>query len=185
MKSPETKTEFIALRAQGKTFEFIAKKLGISKSTCSAWEKELKDVIADLKQEQLNELYDTYYMTKEARIKKIGGILERIDDTLDNADLTEVPTEKLLDFKLKYTEALKAEYVQAGAVTDFGEQVTARGILEALGSLLGRVQRGEVSQEQASKESTILANLLKAFDAVEIQAQLDEVKATLNISRGH
>ena len=59
MKSQETKTEFIALRAQGKTFEHIAKELNISKSTCSAWEKELKTAIADLKQEQLNELYDT------------------------------------------------------------------------------------------------------------------------------
>ncbi|MGQ7396563.1 helix-turn-helix domain-containing protein, partial [Streptococcus suis] len=101
LKSPEIKTEFIALRAQGKTFEYIAKKLTISKSTCSAWEKELKTAIADLKQEQLNELYDTYYMTKEARSKKLGDILDRIDNTLDQADLTEVPLEKLLDFKLK------------------------------------------------------------------------------------
>ncbi|MCE6987438.1 helix-turn-helix domain containing protein (plasmid) [Streptococcus suis] len=179
MKSPETKTEFIALRAQGKTFEYIAKELNISKSTCSAWEKELKTAIADLKQEQLNELYDTYYMTKEARIKKLGDILDRIDNTLDQADLTEVPLEKLLDFKLKYTEALKAEYVHTSAVTDFSEQVTAQDILKALGSLLERVQRGEVSQEQANRESTILANLLKAFDAVELQEKLAMVESVL------
>lgn len=177
MKSPEIKTEFIALRAQGKTFEYIAKKLNISKSTCSAWEKELKTAIADLKQEQLNELYDTYYMTKEARIKKLGDILEKIDNTLDQADLTEVPLEKLLDFKLKYTEALKAEYVHTGAVTDFSEQVTAQDILKALGSLLERVQRGEVSQEQANRESAVLANLLKAYDLVEVKAKLDALEA--------
>ena len=183
MKSPEIKTEFIALRAQGKTFEYIAKKLNISKSTCSAWEKELKTAIADLKQEQLNELYDTYYMTKEARIKKLGDILDKIDNTLDQADLTEVPLEKLLDFKLKYTEALKAEYVHTGAVIDFSEQVTAQDILKALGSLLERVQRGEVSQEQANRESAILANLLKAFDAVELQEKLAMVESVLK-SRG-
>ena len=177
MKSPEIKTEFIALRAQGKTFEYIAKKLNISKSTCSAWEKELKTAIADLKQEQLNELYDTYYMTKEARIKKLGDILDKIDNTLDQADLTEVPLEKLLDFKLKYTEALKAEYVHTGAVTDFSEQVTAQDILKALGSLLERVQRGEVSQEQANRESAVLANLLKAYDLVEVKAKLDALEA--------
>lgn len=177
MKSPEIKTEFIALRAQGKTFEYIAKKLNISKSTCSAWEKELKTAIADLKQEQLNELYDTYYMTKEARIKKLGDILDKIDNTLDQADLAEVPLEKLLDFKLKYTEALKAEYVHTGAVTDFSEQVTAQDILKALGSLLERVQRGEVSQEQANRESAVLANLLKAYDLVEVKAKLDALEA--------
>ncbi|WP_158015160.1 hypothetical protein [Streptococcus acidominimus] len=118
-------------------------------------------------------------MTKEARIKKLGDILDRIDNTLDQADLAEVPLEKLLDFKLKYTEALKAEYVHTSAVTDFSEQMTAQDILKALGSLLERVQRGEVSQEQANRESTILANLLKAFDAVELQEKLAMVESVL------
>ncbi|WP_236127819.1 helix-turn-helix domain-containing protein [Streptococcus sp. GS001] len=87
MKSQETKTEFVRLRASGKSFDYIAKELNISKSTCSSWEKELKDVIAELKREQLNELYDAFYMTKEARIKKLGGILDKIDSTLEQADL--------------------------------------------------------------------------------------------------
>ena len=56
MKSQETKAEFTKLRASGKSFDYIAKELSISKSTCSSWEKELKDAIAELKQEQLNEL---------------------------------------------------------------------------------------------------------------------------------
>lgn len=180
MKSQETKSEFIKLRASGKSFDRIAKELSISKSTCSAWEKELKETIADLKQEQLNELYDAYFMTKEARIKKLGGVLDKIDDTLEQADLSEVPLEKLLDFKLKYTEALKAEYVQTANVSKFDGQVTADGILNALGGLLERVQHGEVSQEQANRESTILANLLRAYDAVELQTQLDELRAILN-----
>ena len=183
MKSQETKTEFIKLRAYGKSFNYIAKELNISKSTCSSWEKELKEAIAELKQEQLNELYDAYFMTKEARIKKLGGILDKIDDTLEKADLAEVPLEKLLDFKLRYTEALKSEYVQTANISKFNGEVTADGILKALGGLLERVQSGEVSQEQANRESTILANLLKAYDAVELQAQLDTLKATLD-SRG-
>jgi hypothetical protein len=183
LKSQETKTEFIKLRACGKSFNYIAKELNISKSTCSSWEKELKEAIAELKQEQLNELYDAYFMTKEARIKKLGGILDKIDDTLEKADLAEVPLEKLLDFKLKYTEALKIEYVQTANISKFNGEVTADGILKALGGLLERVQSGEVSQEQANRESTILANLLKAYDAVELQAQLDTLKATLD-SRG-
>lgn len=169
MKSQETKTEFIKLRASGKSFDYIAKKLSISKSTCSSWEKELKDAIAELKQEQLNELYDAYFMTKEARIKKLGGVLDKIDDTLEQADLAEVPLEKL--------------YVQTANISKFSGQVTADGILKALGGLLERVQSGEVSQEQANRESTILANLLKAYDTVELQAQLDTLKATLD-SRG-
>lgn len=179
MKSQETKTEFVRLRASGKSYDYIAKELNISKSTCTSWEKELKDVIAELKREQLNELYDAFYMTKEARIKKLGGILDKIDSTLEQADLTEVPLEKLLDFKLKYTEALKAEYVQTANISKFNGEVTADGILNALGSLLERVQSGEVSQEQANRESTILANLLRAYDTVEIKTKLDELNSVL------
>ena len=48
-------------------------------------------------------------MTKEARIKKLGDTLEGINTALDGADLSTIPPEKLLDFKLKYTEALKEE----------------------------------------------------------------------------
>ena len=66
MKPQEQKTEFIRLRAEGKSYAVIADTLHISKSTCTAWERELKDAIADLKQEQLNDLFNAYYMTKEA-----------------------------------------------------------------------------------------------------------------------
>ena len=72
MKPQEQKTEFIRLRAEGRSYSYIADTLHISKSTCSSWERELQDAIAELKQEQLNELYSSYAMTKEARVKKLG-----------------------------------------------------------------------------------------------------------------
>jgi len=67
------------LRAEGKSYSAIAEQLHISKSTCTAWERELKDNIAELKQEQLEELYNSYFMTKEARIRKLGDTLENIN----------------------------------------------------------------------------------------------------------
>lgn len=72
MKPQEQKAEFIRLRAEGKSYSFIAGCLDISKSTCTSWEREFKSQIAELKAEQLNELYDSYYMTREARIRKLG-----------------------------------------------------------------------------------------------------------------
>lgn len=92
MKSQETKTEFIKLRAEGKSFNHIAETLHISKSTCSAWETEFKDAISELKQEQLNELYDAYFMTKETRIKKLGETLNEINNALTNRDLSKLPS---------------------------------------------------------------------------------------------
>jgi transposase-like protein len=179
MKSIETKNQFIRMRAEGKSYSVIAKLLNISKSTCTSWERELKDQIAELKQEQLNELYNSYYMTKEARIKKLGATLESINTALDGADLTAVSPEKLLDFKLKYTEALKGEYLGSGTPYQFSDRVTPQEILTALGDLLSRIRAGEVTAEQAGRESLVLSNLLKAYDTVEIKVKLDALEAAI------
>lgn len=179
MKPQETKTEFIRLRAEGRSYSYIADKLHISKSTCSSWETELKGAIAELKQEQLSELYSSYAMTKEARIKKLGDTLENINTALDGADLTEIPPEKLLDFKLKYTEALKGEYTGSGTPYQFTDRLDPKEIVVALGDLLNRIRAGEVTAEQANRESTVIANLLKAYDTVEVKAKLDALEAII------
>ncbi len=177
MKPQELKNEFISMRAQGKSYSAIAETLHISKSTCTTWERELKSQIAELKQEQLNELYDNYYMTKEARIRKLGDTLEGINDALADADLSEVPPEKLLDFKLKYTEALKGEYTGTVTAFYFKDRIEPLDIVAALGDLLNRVRAGDITNEQAGRESLVLSNLLKAYDAVELKAKLDALEA--------
>ncbi len=179
MKPQEEKTEFIKLRAEGKSYGFIADALHISKSTCTSWERELKDQIAQLKREQLNELYDSYYMTREARIKKLGDTLVNINTALDNSDLSAVSPEKLLDFKLKYTEALKAEYIDTNPPQRLGTNFKAQDILMALGNLLDRIRAGEVSMEQAGRESLVIGNILKSYDTVALQNKLQELEAVI------
>ena len=179
MKPQELKIEYIRMRAEGKSYSTIAKALGLSKSTCTAWERELTDRINELKQEQLDELYDSYYMTKESRIKQLGDTLEDINSALDAKDLENVPADKLLDFKLKYTEALKAEYTGSAPSHRFTGRVTPLDIVAALGDLLNRIRAGTVTAEQASRESLVLSNLLKAYDTVELKAKLDTLEAIL------
>lgn len=117
-------------------------------------------------------------MTKEARIKKLGETLDRVNTALDRADLSQIPPEKLLDYKLKYTEALKGEYTGIGTPYKFNaDRIEPKDIVTALGDLLNRVRAGEVPPEQASKESTVIANLLKAYDTVEVQAKLDALES--------
>lgn len=176
MKPQEQKAEFIRMRAAGLSYAKIAAELHIAKDTCGKWERELKEQIAELKQEQLNELYNSYYMTKEARIQKLGDTLENINAALDEADLASVPPEKLLDFKLKYTEALKGEYLGNSTPFQFGDSVTPQDIIAALGDLLNRIRAGEVAAEQASKESLVLTNLLRAYDTAEVKAKLDALE---------
>jgi hypothetical protein len=184
LKPQETKTEFIRLRAEGRSYSYIADTLHISKSTCTKWERELKAQIAELRQEQLNELYSSYAMTKEARIKKLGDTLERINTALDGADLSMIPPEKLLEYKLKYTEALKGEYTGSGTPYQFtADKIEPKDIVTALADLLNRVRTGEVTPEQANRESTIIANLLKAYDTVEVKEKLNALESLIG-SRG-
>lgn len=185
MKPVDTQTEFIRLRAEGKSYAAIAKELGISKDTCSKWENALKEKISSLKAEKLSELYDSYYMTKEARIKKLGGTLQRIDAALDTADLSEMPPEKLLDMKLKYQGALKEEYVPVNTTTPLKKDFTEHDILEAFGDLLNRVRSGEITQEQANKESTILSNMLRAYEDVELKQKIDALEAIVGGRHGY
>ena len=112
MKDTKTKEAFITARVEGKSYSTIAKELGISKGTCTSWAKELKEEISELRQERLEDLYDTYQMTREARIQKIGNIIKTIDKTIEEKGLDEVPADKLLSLKLKYEQELQGEYTE-------------------------------------------------------------------------
>lgn len=177
MKPQELKNEYIRLRAEGRSYDYIAKELHISKSTCSKWEKTLEAEIAQIKKDELNALYDSYHMKKEDHIKKLGDTLEKVEDALEKADLTEVAPEKLLDYKLKYTDALHKEYTGTEPAFKLGDTIDPTDIVRALGDLLNRVRAGEVTMEQANKESMIISNLLKAYETVEVKAKLDQLEA--------
>ena len=176
MELNETKAQFIQLRAEGYSYDKIADKLSISKSTCTAWERQFKEEIETMKHEQLKELYEMYFMTKEARIKKLGGTLSQIEDALDDADLTEIPPEKLLDYKLKYIDALKEEYTGSTVAYDLNQDADSRDIMKATGDLINRIRRGEISKEQARTESIVLANILRAYNTVEVEEKLEALE---------
>ena len=79
---------------------------------------------------------------------------------------------------MKYTEALKGEYIGTKPALEL-DNIDAKDIVAALGDLLNRVRAGEVTTEQAQKESLILSQLLKAYDTVEVKAKLDELEAII------
>lgn len=110
MKSDATKQKFIQLRAEGLSYAKISDQLHLSKATCSKWESKFTEEIADLKKDQLQELYEEYGMQKEARIKALGKALNKIDDAINELDFSEMTHTQLPDAKLKYQKALQEEY---------------------------------------------------------------------------
>jgi IS30 family transposase len=112
METLKTKERFIELRAKGWSFDKIAKELGKAKQTLIDWSKELEDEIANLKALELEALYERYYLLKENRVETFGELLKKLKDEVMSRDLSDVPTDKLLELLLKYEHQLRDEIVE-------------------------------------------------------------------------
>ena len=112
MELLQTKERFIELRAKGWSFDKIAKEIGKAKQTLIDWSKELQDEIANRKALELEALYEKHYLLKENRIETFGVLLRKLKDEVMSRDLSDVPTDKLLDLLLKYNSQVKEEIVE-------------------------------------------------------------------------
>jgi hypothetical protein len=175
----EKKQDFINHRSEGLSLRKIEALVGISHQTACNWDKELANEISTLKQDKLAELYETYTMTKEARIKALGDSLKSIDKALEQADLSTVAPEKLLDMKLKYLEALGAEYIPAREPLSGGETPTPQKLVLALAEVADKVRAGELTDKQADKETKAIYNLLKGFEIVELKNKLELLESVI------
>lgn len=111
MKDMATKKEFIKLRSQGTSFNKIADRLKVSKTTLIEWSKEFEKEIANFKAMELEELFQMYYVQKSKRIELFGNQLDKIINEIDKRDLSDLQTDKLFELKLKYLEQLKKEEI--------------------------------------------------------------------------
>jgi hypothetical protein len=121
-------------------------------------------------------MYQAYYMTREARITKLGKALKSIEDALSKADLTQVSPEKLLDYKLKYMEALKQEFIDTTPAIPLDDTFNPRDIIVVMADLLKRIRNKETNLDQASREIMVITNILKAYEAVELKAKLEALE---------
>lgn len=174
----EEKLKFIELRAKGYPYSQITKALNVSKGTLTAWNEELKEQITELKTEQLEELYHSYFMLKEARIKQLGETLNEINTALQGKSLTELPAYKLLDYKLKYMEVLKDEFIELHE-TKIGPKLNAEIIFDELIALLDRVRTGDISKDQAIKENYILTSMLKAYETITLEKKIAALESVI------
>lgn len=104
---------FFELRAQGHTVSEIAKKLKVKVSELVEIALEGKgekfQLLQNVQNVRLDELRERSGVKKAQRIELLGGQYRRILDELKKRKFEDVPTEKLLDYALKYSEILKRE----------------------------------------------------------------------------
>lgn len=109
MKDAKTIEEFILLRAQGWSFDRIAKKLKTAKQTLINWSGTYAVEIAHLKALELEALQEQYFLTKEGKIKLLGETVKKLKTELDKRDLSDVPTAKLYELLDRYHELARGE----------------------------------------------------------------------------
>ena len=146
MELIDTKQRFIELRAKGWSFDKIAKELGKAKQTLIDWSKDYQDEVANLKAMELEAIYESYYLLKENRLETFGGLLNKIKDEVLSRDLTDVPTDKLLDLFLKYNTQIKEEIIEPTYKTslEITEERIDRELLEELTAIQPGMKRLKV-----------------------------------------
>ena len=146
MELIDTKQRFIELRAKGWSFDKIAKELGKAKQTLIDWSKDYQDEVANLKAMELEAIYESYYLLKENRLETFGGLLNKIKDEVLSRDLSDVPTDKLLDLFLKYNTQIKEEIIEPTYKTslEITEERMDRELLEELTAIQPGMKRLKV-----------------------------------------
>lgn len=113
-----------------------------------------------------------------AKAETTRAILGKIDRAIARADFSKIPPDKLLSLRIQYMEALKGEDPPKRAKMKGG--LTVEQIMDAYTELLNEVRAGRLTIQQATKETSILANMVKAIEAHEQNAKIEEIQRILN-----
>lgn len=109
MKDDATKQQFILLRAQGYSFDRIAKEISVSKPTLMKWEGELMGQISEARFERYIALADEFQLVKQERIKRLAKQLQKVEEELNKRTFANVPDDKLLAMAITLQERITEE----------------------------------------------------------------------------
>ena len=97
-KTP-TQTKFILLRSDGISFDKIAKELKVSKVTLIQWSKLFEDDIKELQFLAMVEIKKRYSNTVAKRYETLLQQLDKIDNAILEADLSEESLKDLIQLQ--------------------------------------------------------------------------------------
>ena len=124
MENIEKKEEFIELRARGLSFQKIAKKLQISKSTLINWSKECVIEINNLRELRVEAIKERFLISQEKKLEVFGVALGKIISEIEERDLSDLTTGQLYKLFFKMTKDLES-----------GETVTLKRQKDPIGEL--------------------------------------------------
>lgn len=102
MKIEKQIIDFIQLRIEGKSFDEIAKTLKVAKSTLIEWNKkaDIKNSINEGRAIAINTVVKAFQYDRQARLKALLQLSKKINDELQQRDLTDIATDKLLQMSI-------------------------------------------------------------------------------------
>lgn len=108
----DKKRRILEMRAKGLSYSRIAEEADVAKQTAINVCKDQEEEIATLEAIELEELYETHKITKRERIVAHASLMAKIKAEIDSRNLTDVPTEKLIDLYLKTSSTLNEEIIE-------------------------------------------------------------------------
>ncbi len=115
MTKTEKRMEFVALRAQGVSYQNAADILHCSKSTLVAWGKELEDQIAEQQKAEQADILSAYKASREHRIAQFAALYREILAEIEKRSLANIKTEKLFEMLEKCSRCLSELSGESGA----------------------------------------------------------------------
>ena len=115
--------------------------------------------------------------SKTNKDNRTAAILAKIERAIAQADFSKIPPDKLLALRLQYTEALKGEAPPKRTKMTGG---TVEEIMDAYKELLNEVRAGRLTVQQATKETAILSNMVKAIETHEQKQRIEEIERILS-----
>ena len=117
MTDAELKERFIELRAEGVSFDSIAKELNKSKTTLIKWQRELESEINNFQYSIVQGLIEKYKITKQKKIEFYGKELDKIYNALEKKNYEELSIKQLHDLRIKLDTFIEHEKGKIGFYT--------------------------------------------------------------------
>jgi transposase len=150
--------KFIALRAEGKSFDAIAKRVKVSKPTLLKWGKEFKGQV-----EELTRIYEEQFIAEE-RIKRINRA-KTISDELDEAYSVLSKTDCKNMNKKDLISMIEKLELKLEKVTGFGKEISQGTKDEIIYDYIEKVKEtiGPPSWNKENSEYVYPASVIDLF----------------------
>ena len=120
----EQRQRFLELRSAGHSYNKIAAKLKVSKSSLVRCSRELTNELKNAKALELEGIREEFMVSREHRLRIMGTQLSKLTQEVLKRDLTEVPTWRIFDMQRKIIAQIAKEDGEMGEI-EFAQEINS------------------------------------------------------------